>query len=266
MSPDVGSRRTQPGITIRPRLPTDMPALCDLLARQQPVSQYPIKWPLSIPVPDFIQRPGESASFVAEHQGQILGHVAVRHGLGGPRNEAELTTRWAAGHECAESDVRVISVLFIDPEWAGRGVGSLLLRVATDAARDGGGRPCLDVVVDSKGPLAFYRRFGWVVVGEWRAPWAREGVAVYLMILPSDDEVVRHRGTRNGGMYLAATLGTASVLLDWEHHRTKDSDEVKVIAALFPKDDLMVTVHLLLVTGQQTTLNPVLETEPLVGS
>jgi C-22 sterol desaturase len=32
-------------------------------------------------------------------------------------------------------------------------------------------------------------------------------------------------------MHLAATLGTASVLMNWDHKRTEDSDEVKVIAA-----------------------------------
>jgi len=31
-------------------------------------------------------------------------------------------------------------------------------------------------------------------------------------------------------MHLAATLGTASVLMDWEHERTPDSDEIQVIA------------------------------------
>ncbi|GMK59354.1 hypothetical protein CspeluHIS016_0703690 [Cutaneotrichosporon spelunceum] len=48
-------------------------------------------------------------------------------------------------------------------------------------------------------------------------------------------------GPQYAGMHLAATLGTASVLLDWEHHRTKDSDEVKVIAAIFPKDEFIAT-------------------------
>lgn len=37
-------------------------------------------------------------------------------------------------------------------------------------------------------------------------------------------------------MHLAATLGTASVLMNWEHSRTPLSDEVQVIAAIFPKD------------------------------
>lgn len=57
-------------------------------------------------------------------------------------------------------------------------------------------------------------------------------------------------------MHLTATLGTASVLMNWEHERTKDSDEIQVVAAyvysqsistgwgqgltgsIFPKDDL----------------------------
>lgn len=32
-------------------------------------------------------------------------------------------------------------------------------------------------------------------------------------------------------MHLAATVGTAAVLMDWDHERTPDSDEVRVVAA-----------------------------------
>ncbi|BEJ13080.1 hypothetical protein CspHIS471_0302540 [Cutaneotrichosporon sp. HIS471] len=173
-----------PPITIRPRQPEDMPALCDLLGRQQPGSLYPVEWPLSMPVPEFIARPGEMVAFVAESSGQILGHVAVRYGPHGPANEHELTGRWAKAHGCAEEDVRVITVLFTDPAWAGKGVGSALFRAATQAALAGGGRPCLDVVVSNDGALGFYQRRGWEIVGEWDAPWAKQKFLVYLMILP----------------------------------------------------------------------------------
>lgn len=37
-------------------------------------------------------------------------------------------------------------------------------------------------------------------------------------------------------MHLAATISSAAVLMDWEHERTPDSDEVQVIAAIFPRD------------------------------
>jgi cytochrome P450 len=33
-------------------------------------------------------------------------------------------------------------------------------------------------------------------------------------------------------MHLAATLGTASICMDWKHERTPDSDEIQVVAAL----------------------------------
>lgn len=32
-------------------------------------------------------------------------------------------------------------------------------------------------------------------------------------------------------MHLAATLGTASIMMDWKHERTADSDEIQVVAA-----------------------------------
>ncbi|EIW67128.1 C-22 sterol desaturase [Tremella mesenterica] len=50
-------------------------------------------------------------------------------------------------------------------------------------------------------------------------------------------------GGQYASMHLAATLGTASVLMDWEHERTKDSDEIQVIAAIFPKDGMKLKFH-----------------------
>ncbi|WVF65642.1 hypothetical protein IAT40_000373 [Kwoniella sp. CBS 6097] len=45
-------------------------------------------------------------------------------------------------------------------------------------------------------------------------------------------------GGQYASMHLAATLGTASVLMDWHHEKTDLSDEVQVIAAIFPKDGM----------------------------
>lgn len=44
-------------------------------------------------------------------------------------------------------------------------------------------------------------------------------------------------GGQYATMHLTATLGTASVLYEWNHERTDLSDEVQVIAAIFPKDN-----------------------------
>lgn len=37
-------------------------------------------------------------------------------------------------------------------------------------------------------------------------------------------------GVQYASMHLAAVIGSASVLMNWEHERTKDSDKVQVIA------------------------------------
>lgn len=47
-------------------------------------------------------------------------------------------------------------------------------------------------------------------------------------------------GGQYASMHLAAVLGTASVLMNWDHQRTPDSDEIKVIAGIFPKDELIL--------------------------
>lgn len=42
-------------------------------------------------------------------------------------------------------------------------------------------------------------------------------------------------------MHLTALLGAASVKMNWTHHRTPDSDRVKIIATIFPKDDCLLS-------------------------
>lgn len=37
-------------------------------------------------------------------------------------------------------------------------------------------------------------------------------------------------------MHMTATLGTAAMTMDWKHERTAESDEIKIIATIFPKD------------------------------
>ncbi|KAI6136994.1 cytochrome P450 [Pisolithus sp. B1] len=43
-------------------------------------------------------------------------------------------------------------------------------------------------------------------------------------------------GIEYATMNMALVLATASVLMDWEHHLTPESDKVEIIATLFPKD------------------------------
>ena len=43
-------------------------------------------------------------------------------------------------------------------------------------------------------------------------------------------------GQQYANMHLTAVLGTASVLMNWKHEVTPLSEEVEVIATIFPKD------------------------------
>ncbi|KZT23800.1 cytochrome P450 [Neolentinus lepideus HHB14362 ss-1] len=43
-------------------------------------------------------------------------------------------------------------------------------------------------------------------------------------------------GIEYATMNIALVLANAAVLMNWEHHRTPDSDEVQMIATIFPKD------------------------------
>ena len=56
-------------------------------------------------------------------------------------------------------------------------------------------------------------------------------VTISCSVVPANEQCI---GTQYASMHLAATLGTASVLMDWEHERTPDSDEIQVIAGYVP--------------------------------
>lgn len=63
---------------IRTRRPEDLPALAEVMAEQQPVSRYPVRWPFPYPLEDFIARSEELAAWTAEVDGVPVGHVSVQ--------------------------------------------------------------------------------------------------------------------------------------------------------------------------------------------
>ena len=167
---------------IRARRDADLPLLAEILERQQPQTEYPFEWPLPYPVDQFIRRPAELRAWVAELDGMVVGHVAV-HAVA----DDDLGRMWATAHAVSVDQLRCIGVLFADQRHAGRGIGSALLRTATDFAREDGCAPVLDVVAHHVAPLNLYRRRGWQEIGRYRTEWLPEDVdPVYVMILPRD--------------------------------------------------------------------------------
>lgn len=170
--------RTLPaGLTVRPRVDSDFPALELLLKKQQPESEYPVCWPLDMPVRDFIQRTTERHAWVAEVDGEVLGHIAVltAHTDDGHGSSA-FQDAWIAAHAATSpkaptpSQLRLVAVFFTDLDHSGSGIGHHLFDTAVETAW-GEGYPVLDCLSTHPKPIRFYEKRGWKIVGKARVPW-----------------------------------------------------------------------------------------------
>lgn len=166
-------------LVIRARQDSDLPALAELLGRQQAQTRYPFVWPFPQPIEKFLKRPTEIRAWVAELEGDVVGHVAVESVGDDPIGRS-----WAAAHDVQLTELRCVSVFFSDITRAGQGIGSRLLATATEAAL-ADGYPVLDVVAAHETPVNLYLRRGWQLIETTRAPWHPEmDIPIHLMILP----------------------------------------------------------------------------------
>lgn len=150
---------------IRPREPRDLPHLATLLAEQQARSLYPLRWPLPMPIDQFLQRADEERAWVADDgSGVPVGHVAV-HSLVDDEPGRALVD--ALGHR----RLALVAVLFTGSAERGRGTGSSLLASAEQWIRGTGRVPVLDVVADHQDVIGFYERHGWRSVGQFASTW-----------------------------------------------------------------------------------------------
>jgi GNAT superfamily N-acetyltransferase len=166
-------------VRIRLRAAADLPRLVEVLGAQQPISRYPIRWPLPVPPEEFVARDGELGAWVAEVEGTVVGHVSL----------LEVQPGWEAdGFEAATGLPRdrmaSVSGLFVDPGATGLGVGTSLLEAALERARELGRFPVLDVAAQHERAVALYRRHGWSVVGETWPDWLPDGFGPFLVMTP----------------------------------------------------------------------------------
>ena len=146
---------------VRPREPHDLPACVAALRRVHEASGYPSRWP-DDPAGWLTPRTMLGA-WVAEHDGEIAGHVAVVRGL----NVATLLRATGLPVDQLGGIVR----LYVDPGFQRLGLARALLDTAADAAAAHGLQPVLDVVADSASAVALYERAGWKLAGTQPATW-----------------------------------------------------------------------------------------------
>lgn len=148
---------------LRRRRAGDLPRLVTLLGEQQPVTAYPLRWPLPFPVEQFLVRPTEEDAWVVELDGEVVGHVSVA----GPGDELAPLIEPMVGTD----RLAMVSVLFVGLGTVGRGLGGLLLDRAVAAVRESGRVPVLDVVPTHERAVGLYRSRGWREVGRLRPAW-----------------------------------------------------------------------------------------------
>ena len=167
-------------LVIRPRAEADLPALTEVLAAQQSLTRYPMRWPLPFPIERFVARDVDLAAWTAVLDGRPVGHVAAQAAC-----DAQMLPLWEAGHGRPREQLGVMGTLFVDPGVRRLGLGRRLHDTAVDWLRDHDLGPCLDVVPIHAAAQAMYAAAGWRVVGQERPHWLPDGEPdVLAMVLP----------------------------------------------------------------------------------
>ena len=119
----------------------------ELIMRQQPLTRYPFRNPLPFPVAEFVVRRGELASWVAEVSTGSTGPAVVGHVSVLDVTDHEIGPAWSAAAGRPVEELAAVSVLVVDHEHTGLGIGSRLMdtceahvRAIGRAPRPRGGR------------------------------------------------------------------------------------------------------------------------------
>jgi GNAT superfamily N-acetyltransferase len=109
----------------------------------------------------FLMASDAVAAWVAEHEGRVIGHVALHR-----RTIPDVMAIASAALDVATDQLGVIARLLVDPKARQMGVGRLLLEAAAREARLRWLRPILDVCSRFGPAIALYERSGWVRAGQ----------------------------------------------------------------------------------------------------
>jgi ribosomal protein S18 acetylase RimI-like enzyme len=145
---------TSNSVTIRPRTPSDVPILTDILTEVYNLTKYPVDGPPSFPTR--FQSTKALASIVALYDGKIVGHAELQDASGlNPQVIDSLIP-----HAPLSSFAALVS-LFVDPKIQGKGVGARLVREALARGKVEGKRLVLIVLEKDEAAIRMYEKMGW---------------------------------------------------------------------------------------------------------
>ena len=167
---------------IRDKADADGPACLDLLLRVHARDGYPLHLPPE-DVEGFFATEAEVAAWVAEHEGRIVGHVALHWG---PYDPTLVAVHRTIGLPVRE--LFMVSRLFVAPDVRRAGVGRALLGHATANAQSLGRRAVLDVGQTLSAAVALYESQGWMRVdGLHLKLSADKTLDLWVYVSPNED-------------------------------------------------------------------------------
>jgi len=144
--------------TIRPRTPEDADACADVARLVYERDAYPVVLPDDLR--GFIVAPFAIGAWVAEDDGDVVGHVAL-HPSGSP--EVLALASGALGEPPGR--LALVARLFVSLRRRRRGIAAALLTTASDAARSLGRVAILDVATHFAAAISLYEAHGWSRLG-----------------------------------------------------------------------------------------------------
>jgi GNAT superfamily N-acetyltransferase len=161
----LGRRPYDPAVrtatpVIREKTDDDTAACLDLLTRVHARDGYPLHLAPG-DLPAFFRSDHERAAWVAERDGEIVGHVALHC----PPEDPTLTVA-AEATGLPVGGLALLARLFVAPELRRTGLGRALVRHATARAPVWGRRAVLDVGRSLPAAVALYESEGWLRAGD----------------------------------------------------------------------------------------------------
>ncbi len=145
-------------VTVRARRETDIPASAAALVAVHASDGYPVE---GVADPRaWLMPPGLLESWVAELDGEVVGHVSVS-----AANHEDAVMMWTDVSGEPRERIAVLARLFVLPGARRRAVGERLTLAATDFARRSGHRLVLDVMAKDQAAIRLYERLGWRHIG-----------------------------------------------------------------------------------------------------
>ncbi|KAF4406191.1 GNAT family N-acetyltransferase [Streptomyces lycii] len=109
---------------------------------------------------EWLRPPGLIASWVAELDGDVVGHVAISR----PGGE-QAASMWLKQSGLDPDRVAVLGRLFVSPAARRRAAGEELMKAAHEYGQAHGVRLVLDVVAKDQAAMRLYERLGWKRIG-----------------------------------------------------------------------------------------------------